>query len=192
MACELLITADIANCQAMTRQQSLEDRCISGPPLPLCKDPQWSRQSTEVPALDLESFSDAFDAASVAECGMDMDQVLAFRDSDVSQDAALAFQLQRDEDDEVSEAELDQACVHMSLLARQIACIRRAATTNDASEEEEGEAEICQRIRLAARRLALGREADEDGEVSDAEVEAAAYRMGMLARSYALRDGKSR
>jgi len=104
----------------------------------------------------------------------------------------LALGRQEDEDGEVSEGELEQACRRMGLAARRLALERRTLVGDVATEDEEEDSEeACARIRLAARRLALGRQEDEDGEVSEAELEAAADRMGMLARRYARCTGRA-
>jgi len=174
-------------------------------------DPSWSRQSTDVPASEIESFSGLTDAAfddepleSIASEGAESRQLVppVFQigedsDDDTDNDqrvkkiclAARRLMLDQQEDDgDVSDAELEQACQRMGLAARRL-CLHRPVDLADEDDEPEF---ACMRIRLAARRLALSRQEDEDGEVGGAEVEAAATRMGMLARRYASAAGRSR
>lgn len=91
---------------------------------------------------------------------------------------------QEDDDDEVSEAELEHACRRIGLFARHLAREQPMVAATATDDEE-----ALMRIRFAARRLALGRQGDEDGEADDEEVEFAAARMGMFARTYALAAG---
>jgi len=103
----------------------------------------------------------------------------------------LALGRHDEDDDEVSEAELERACQRMGHAARRLAQLRPAVAVADHGEDDDESEEACTRMRLAARRLALGRHEDDEDEVSDAELEAAAARMGMFARRYALTAGKS-
>mmetsp|Transcript_102025 Transcript_102025/g.264226 ORF Transcript_102025/g.264226 Transcript_102025/m.264226 type:complete len:222 (+) Transcript_102025:124-789(+) len=179
--------------------------------LTFSQDPGWSRQSTEVPASEVESFSSltgfAFDDGSLEDIVsvetenhglVSRDLHLGEEsDDDVENDervkriclAARRLMLAWQEDDsDVGDAELERACQRMVLVARRL-CLHRPVATADEDDEPEF---ACMRIRLAARRLALSRQEDEDGEVGGAEVEAAATRMGMFARRYASAAGRSR
>mmetsp|Transcript_134869 Transcript_134869/g.349521 ORF Transcript_134869/g.349521 Transcript_134869/m.349521 type:complete len:213 (+) Transcript_134869:103-741(+) len=197
---------DVSDAQKGSTLAAGADACCStavpSPALTFSADPAWSRQSS-----DIESFCVLTDFASddgpqerVASevAGHLLPPLLAGEESDDDAEddeqikrmglVARRLALGRQEDDgEVEDAELERACLRMGLAARRLAAQRSVAAADDDDEPEEP----CMRIRLAARRLALGRQEDNDGEVGGAEVEAAAARMGRLARRYALAAGRS-